>query len=349
MYVVLQIRVVTTEAPITPEARQSGQYLPVNWSVNLMAKAPVGEIVELAVLAEQMGYDRCWLFDEGIMTRDVFVTLAAIAERTSTIKIGPGITNPYVRHPGATAAAIASIDELSDGRAFIGVGAGGGLALGPLAVERTRPLQVVADAVTAMRGLFAGDTVTMTSETFALNNARLEYARPDIEIIMAGRGPRMTSLGGRISDGFYLSYPYLPALADQVKTIRDAAAGEKRHIAWSTGIARDEHELQQMRAQLTFRLVDSPPAVREALGVSDDQRDALRSALAEGGPPSAAHLVQEEWLKSFGVIGDTETCRHTISETASQCGVTDFIVPVQDLDRAEELISACAPGCNSLG
>ena len=349
MYVVLQIRVATTEAPITPEARQSGQYLPVNWSVNLMAKAPVGEIVELAVLAEQMGYDRCWLFDEGIMTRDVFVTLAAIAERTSTIKIGPGITNPYVRHPGATAAAIASIDELSDGRAFIGVGAGGGLALGPLAVERTRPLQVVADAVTAMRGLFAGDTVTMTSETFALNNARLEYARPDIEIIMAGRGPRMTSLGGRISDGFYLSYPYLPALADQVKTIRDAAAGEKRHIAWSTGIARDEHELQQMRAQLTFRLVDSPPAVREALGVSDDQRDALRSALAEGGPPSAAHLVQEEWLKSFGVIGDTETCRHTISETASQCGVTDFIVPVQDLDRAEELISACAPGCNSLG
>ena len=345
----LQIRVVTTEAPITPEARQSGQYLPVNWSVNLMAKAPVGEIVELAVLAEQMAYDRCWLFDEGIMTRDVFVTLAAIAERTSTIKIGPGITNPYVRHPGATAAAIASIDELSDGRAFIGVGAGGGLALGPLAVERTRPLQVVADAVTAMRGLFAGDTVTMTSETFALNNARLEYARPDIEIIMAGRGPRMTSLGGRISDGFYLSYPYLPALADQVKTIRDAAAGEKRHIAWSTGIARDEHELQQMRAQLTFRLVDSPPAVREALGVSDDQRDALRSALAEGGPPSAAHLVQEEWLKSFGVIGDTETCRHTISETASQCGVTDFIVPVQDLDRAEELISACAPGCNSLG
>jgi len=340
---VLQIRVVTTDAPITPEARQSGQYFPVNWSVNLMAKAPVGEIVELAVLAEQMGYDRCWLFDEGVMTRDVFVTLAAIAERTSTIKIGPGITNPYVRHPGATAAAIASIDELSDGRAFIGVGAGGGLALGPLAVERTRPLQVVADAVTAMRGLFAGDTVTMTSETFALNNARLEYARPDIEIIMAGRGPRMTSLGGRISDGFYLSYPYLPALADQVKMIRDAAAGEKRHIAWSTGIARDEHELQQMRAQLTFRLVDSPPVVREALGMSDDQRDALRSALADGGLQSAALLLQEEWLDSFGVVGDTETCRHTIGEIASRCGVTDFIVPVQDLDRAKELITAFSP------
>ncbi|HBU75611.1 MAG TPA: hypothetical protein DEB38_05005, partial [Acidimicrobiaceae bacterium] len=53
----------------------------MDWSVNLMAKAPIGEIVELAVLAERMGYDRCWLFDEGVMTRDVFVTLTAIAER----------------------------------------------------------------------------------------------------------------------------------------------------------------------------------------------------------------------------------------------------------------------------
>ncbi|MGA0325201.1 MAG: hypothetical protein ACO3M7_10005, partial [Ilumatobacteraceae bacterium] len=79
MYAVCQIGVATIEAPITPGEPQSGQYLPVNWSVNLMAKAPVGEIVKLAVLAEQMGYDRCWLFDEGVMTRDVFVTLAAIA------------------------------------------------------------------------------------------------------------------------------------------------------------------------------------------------------------------------------------------------------------------------------
>ncbi len=87
----------------------------------------------------------------------------------------------------------------------------------------------------------------------------------------------------------------------------------------------------------------APPVVREALGVRDDQRDSLRSALADGGLQSAVHLVQEEWLDSFGVVGDTETCRHTIGEIASRCGVTDFIVPVQDLDRARELINAFSP------
>ena len=321
----------------------SGQTFNVDWSVNLMAKAPIGEIVELAVLAEQSGYTRCWLFDEGMMTRDVFVTLAAIAEHTSTIKIGPGITNPYTRHPGTTAAAIASLDEMSGGRAFVGIGAGGGLALGPLAVDRTQPLKVVADAVLAMRRLFAGEAVTMTSETFALSNARLGYARPDIEIIMAGRGPRMTKLGGRIADGFYLSYPFLPGLGDQTRAIRDAANGVDRHIAWSTGIARDEHEVQHMRTQLTFRLVDSPEAVREALGLGPRDREAIRSAIAAGGPPSAAHLVREEWLGSFGVVGTTRECRDQIRAIASNFGVSEFIVPVQDLGSAHDLITSFAP------
>ncbi|MGA1436235.1 MAG: LLM class flavin-dependent oxidoreductase [Ilumatobacteraceae bacterium] len=315
----------------------------MDWSVNLMAKAPIGEIVELAVLAEQLGYERCWLFDEGMMTRDVFVTLTAIAQHTSTIKIGPGITNPYTRHPGTTAAGIASLDEMSGGRAFVGIGAGGGLALGPLAVDRIQPLKVVADAVFAMRKLFAGEAVTMVSETFALSNARLGYSRPDIEIIMAGRGPRMTELGGRIADGFYLSYPYLPGLGDQSRAIRDAANGADRHIAWSTGIARDEHEVQQMRAQLTFRLVDSPEAVREALGLGPNDREAIRSALVAGGPPAAAHLVREEWLGSFGVVGTTSECRDQIRALASNYGVSEFIVPVQDLGSAEDLITSFAP------
>lgn len=324
-------------------ATRTGQTHRVQWSVNLMAKAPIDDVVELAVLAEQLGYDRCWLFDEGVMTRDVFVTLTAIAAATSRIRIGPGITNPYVRHPGATANAVASLDEMSAGRAFIGIGAGGGLALGPLAVERVQPLQVVSDAVHAMRHLFAGESVTMTSATFALNNARLGYSRPDIEIIVAGRGPRITELGGRIGDGFYLSYPYLPGLADQVRSVRDAADGAPRHVVWSTGVARDDHERAQMRTQLTFRLVDSPAAVRDALGIDDEHRDNMRAAIEAGGPPAAAHLVDDDWLSSVGVVGDTATCQRTISETAQRCGIDEFMVPVQDLGRARDLITSFAP------
>ena len=169
-------------------------------SVNLMPDGPVGRIADLAVLAEELGYARCWVYDEGLVTRDVYVTLSAVAERTETIPLGPGITNPFVRHPGATAAAIASLDELSGGRAFVGIGAGGGLTLDPLGIVRDRPLTAVAEMVDGLRRLFAGERVEHDGHAFSFRDAHLTYGRPGIEIILAGRGPRMTELGGRVAD-----------------------------------------------------------------------------------------------------------------------------------------------------
>jgi len=52
----------------------------------------------------------------------VYETLALIADGTETIKMGPGVTNPYVRSPAITASAVATLDELSNGRATLGIG-----------------------------------------------------------------------------------------------------------------------------------------------------------------------------------------------------------------------------------
>ena len=78
-------------------------------SINLIPEAPIAEMTALAVLAETLGFDRCWVYDEGLATRDLYVTLTAIALSTDTMEIGPGITNPYTRHPAQTAAAILSL------------------------------------------------------------------------------------------------------------------------------------------------------------------------------------------------------------------------------------------------
>ncbi|NCG36429.1 MAG: LLM class flavin-dependent oxidoreductase, partial [Actinobacteria bacterium] len=108
-------------------------------SINLIPEAPIAAMVDLAAHAEDLGFDRCWVYDEGLATRDLYVTLSAIATATSRMQLGPGITNPYTRHPAQTAAAIASIDELSGGRGFLGIGAGGSLTLDPLGIKQQRP------------------------------------------------------------------------------------------------------------------------------------------------------------------------------------------------------------------
>lgn len=316
-------------------------------SVNIMAERPIAEVVELAALAERCGYRRCWAYDEGLATRDVYVTLAAIAARTDSILLGPGITNPYVRHPGATATAIATLDEMSGGRAFLGLGAGGGLTLGPLAVERTRPVTAVRETATALRKLFAGETVTTDPDSpVSFRGARLDYGRAGIEIILAGRGPRMTALGAEIADGFTLSYVHKELVGETVAALRaGAAASRPGHpflVTYCTLVVTDDAELEESRRQLSFRLLDSPPRVQRLIGMTEADAAAIREALAAGGPAEAAALVKEEWVPHFCIVGSPAEAATELRALMVGHDIDEFQVSVLGGTRAAERIERTA-------
>ena len=208
----------------------------VRKSINVIPEGPIAEIVDLAVHAERLGFDRVWVYDEGLATRDVYVVMAAIAAATDRIEIGPGITNPYTRHPGQTAAAIASLDELSGGRAFLGIGAGGSLTLDPLGIGRSRPLSAVRETIGVARALFEGGPVDHEGRTTTLRSASLSYGRSDTEIWVAGRGPKMLAMGGELADGVMLDFIHKPDLGDAVELVR---SGGPARICYSTTIVTD--------------------------------------------------------------------------------------------------------------
>jgi 5,10-methylenetetrahydromethanopterin reductase len=88
---------------------------------------------EHARIAEQLGYARAWFYDSPALYTDVWVQLCRAAERTERIALGPGVMIPSLRHPMATAAAIATLAELAGTeRVMVGVGTGftGRLTLG---------------------------------------------------------------------------------------------------------------------------------------------------------------------------------------------------------------------------
>jgi len=317
---------------------------PLPLSVNLMPDAPVGDVVELASLAESLGYRRCWVYDEGLVTRDVYVTLAAIALATERIRLGPGITNPYVRHPGVTAAAIATLDELSGGRAFVGVGAGGGLTLDPLGIRRHRPLTAVREMVVALRDLFDGRTVDTEGAVSSFKSASIGFARPGIEIIMAGRGPRMTRLGGEVADGFYLSFIHRDLVERHVSSLRALAEGRDRpfEIIYSTMVVTTDAELREARAALSFRLLDSPPEVKAMIGMKESEVEAIRDALSTGGPALAADHVREEWVPHFTVVGSVVEAGATLRHLVSRYRIDEFQLPVSKVDGAAGLIERTA-------
>jgi 5,10-methylenetetrahydromethanopterin reductase len=304
---------------------------------------PVATVVELARQAEALGYSRVWVPDEGLATRDVMITMAAIAAATESIAIGTGIVNPYSRHPALTAAAIATLDEMSGGRAFLGIGAGGSLTLAPLRVARPQTLAHVREAVEVARALFSGDVVDYDGETLSLAAASLDYGRPDIEIWFAGRGPRMLHQAGAIMDGVLLEFLHKPSLGTFIDTVRQGAAttGNAPALCYSTIVITDPDRLDEVRPHMTYRLVDSPVAVKEALGMTDDHVVAIREAMNRG-LDEAAKLIPDEWVEPFVIMGSTDECAAELRGLAELHGFDEFTLVVADMNGAATLLTEVA-------
>ena len=75
-------------------------------------------------LAESVGFDYIGVADSQSLFRELFVSLTVAALDTERVQLGPSVTNPLTRHPAVMASAIASLHELSGGRAFLGIGTG---------------------------------------------------------------------------------------------------------------------------------------------------------------------------------------------------------------------------------
>jgi 5,10-methylenetetrahydromethanopterin reductase len=149
------------------------------------------ETPDHVVVAEALGYERAWLYDSPVLYPDVWVQLCRAAERTSRIGLGPGVLVPSLRHPMATAAAVATLVELAGpGRVAVAIGTGftGRFALGQ------RPLRwaEVAAYTEALRGLLHGETVEWDGAPIRmLHPTGFGPPRPlDVPIILGATGPK---------------------------------------------------------------------------------------------------------------------------------------------------------------
>ena len=129
-------------------------------TIELSCGLPPGPaFTDLSVLAEDVGYSRVWIFDSAPLWEDPFVHLALAAERTSWIGLGTTVLIPTERSEMAMASSIAAIARLSDGRfrACFGTGGTARRTMG----QRPLTLRVLGEYVSAVRGLLAGETVTI--------------------------------------------------------------------------------------------------------------------------------------------------------------------------------------------
>jgi 5,10-methylenetetrahydromethanopterin reductase len=186
---------------------------------------PPARLAALAELAERAGYDDFWLADERFF-REVYACLALCALRTRRIRLGPCVTDPYSRHPALTAMAIATLDEISGGRALLGLGAGVS-GFRELGIDASRSAVALREGVELIRRLLAGETVTMKGREVSFTDGRLDFtpARADVPIYVASQRQAGCRAAGRVADGAIMQ----GALAEPlVRFFRETVHGAAR-------------------------------------------------------------------------------------------------------------------------
>ena len=202
-------------------------------------------LVELAVRAEQAGFDFCvvsdhfhpWTDQQG-QSPFVWAVVGGVASRTESIQLGTGVTCPMRVHPAIVAQASATAGCMMPGRFFLGVGTGENLnehVLGTrwpaIAVRR----EMLAEAVDVIRALHDGGKVSHHGTHYTVEDARL-YTLPEkkVPIMMAAAGKNAAKLAGEKGDGLIAVAPQ-PEL---VQAFVDAGGdGRPRfgqlHVCWA--------------------------------------------------------------------------------------------------------------------
>jgi coenzyme F420-dependent glucose-6-phosphate dehydrogenase len=203
------------------------------------------ELVDYAVLAEELGYDSVvvsdhfqpWRHDGGHAPFS-FAWMAAVGERTSRILIGTSVVAPSYRyHPGIVAQAMATLGCLYPDRVFLGVGTGESMNETPLGVEwpdQKERFQRLKEACLLMKKLWTEDRVTFEGNYFQTENATI-YDKPEggIPLYIAASGPAAARLAGRIADGFITTSgkPFELYSEKLIPAVREGAEKEGRDFS----------------------------------------------------------------------------------------------------------------------
>lgn len=298
----------------------------MKFGIEFVPNEPIKKIVKLVKLAEDVGFEYAWITDH-YNNKNVYETLALIAEGTETIKLGPGVTNPYVRSPAITASAIATLDELSEGRATLGIGPGDKATFDALGIEWVKPVSTIKDAIAMMRTLLAGDKTESGAQLMGV-----KAVQEKVPIYMGAQGPMMLKTAGEISDGALINASNPKDFEAAVPLIKEGAESAGKtlgdiDVAAYTCCSIDEDSAAATNAAkivVAFIAAGSPPPVFERHGLPADTGAKFGELLGKGDFGGAIGAVDDALMEAFSVVGTPDEFIPKI-EALGEMGVTQYV------------------------
>jgi alkanesulfonate monooxygenase SsuD/methylene tetrahydromethanopterin reductase-like flavin-dependent oxidoreductase (luciferase family) len=305
--------------------------------------------ISLAQTAECAGFDTIWA-SEDPDGWDAFGALNVLARETRTIRLGTGVTNPYLRHPNLIAASIATLDRASDGRAFLGLGRGEpDWYRAAFDIEIGSPLKRVAATVDLLRQWWGPEQMARGEGEIKVRNWRREF-RPlgQPPIYLAATGPKMQALAGEIADGVrFNTLASLPFLERSIAAFRDGAmrtgrAPSELRIFANPGLAITESDAETEavleRKKTTIALIHALPGM-------DRQLNGLETEFDIAGIMEAVrrHMRTDETLARGGSFADLRRLGDLAAARAEiPTALVDRVAIVGPLDRVRPRLATYA-------
>ncbi|MDA5142781.1 LLM class flavin-dependent oxidoreductase [Streptomyces sp. AD681] len=333
----------------------------MKFSYAMLPDYPLTESLESIRLADELGFHACYAADE-TWHKDLWLLFAAAAGRTDRIRLGPSVSPVTLREPTLIAQALATLDELSGGRAegVLSSGNFGLLAQYRIDWARTRPLSRVKEALHVMRTFLDEGAITHEGEFFSYDGL-FTFARPVQDRLPlklgAMRGPKSFEAAGELSDGCHHALSYTREAYDYA--VRHIRAGAERAgkdwrsldigawVVFATGpdsaVAKEA-----ARSMVGIYASSMPEEQLRRNGVDPAELKPVIDAIGAGDLARGIELTTPEIADRLSVAGTPEECREKIERDIAPSGVNHIICAITDRALVQTFTGRDLPGATDV-
>jgi 5,10-methylenetetrahydromethanopterin reductase len=315
----------------------------MKFSYVLLPDYPLEESLASIKLADELGFHACYAADE-TWHKDLWLLFAVASRETSNIRFGPSLSSVVLREPTLIAQSVATLDELSGGRAEAVLSSGnfGLLAQYGINWKTTHPLPRTTEALHVVRTLLDDGAITFDGEFFHYSGL-FTFARPVQEhvplMLGAMRGPKSFEAAGELSDGCHHALSYTREAYDYaVEHIRIGAerAGKDADtldigawVVFATG--EDSAKAKDAARAMVGIYASSMPAEQLARnGVDPDELTPIIDAIGSGNLAKGIELTSPELADRLSISGSPAECAAKLRDEIAPSGVNHMILAITD-------------------
>jgi phthiodiolone/phenolphthiodiolone dimycocerosates ketoreductase len=303
------------------------------------------ESVNQSVLAEKLGFESVWfgdhLIDAGGIKVDPWTTMGATAAKTNRLKMCAAVSDTQRVHPAKLAHMVATLNDLSAGRVWLGIGAGEAMNVVPFGMPFEEPkarVQRLAEAIQVIKLLWRSSSrapVSFHGDYFSLTNAWIDLELRRIPPVYVGAlgGRSALEVAGKYGDG-WVSWLNTPETFKRKLEIARAASSSPRDFeacVWVYTVLSEDKADVRMALDRAKRGLLAEANTLKMLGferpkeIGESFQNMLVTEEAVGRITKMQDIVPDELAASFIAAGDPSHVVETL-ELFSKAGATRAMI-----------------------